>query len=344
VARVRRGARLGLLYDADASSEFGIRILEAFRQRRLLSLADDERLEFHTTSVFAGQAEIDAGDVRRIGGEQSILGNQMVLKFYRRLQRGLGLELEMGRFLAEVNFSNTPALLGWVEHRLADETPAPIAILQRFVENQGDAWLWTLDTLKRELEPAALGEAENPIDQAFATYWPYVEVLGRRTAELHLAFASSENAEFCAEPLTINDIQAVVADARAQAKEAYSACERLSSTLPEEPHQLAWEFLARRNEINAEIDRLGAVSPTNFVKTCGHGDYHLGQVLIANNDVMIIDFEGEPLRPMEERRAKRRLLPGLESRTKRLYMVASVLPSISCPGRPTATLMLGSGA
>ena len=173
VARIRRGSRWGLLYDADASAEFGISMLEAFRQKRVLSLGEGERLEFRTTTVFAAEAEIDMADVRRIGAEQSnsslVLGNQMVLKLYRRLQRGIGLELEIGRFLAEVNFSNTPALLGSVELVARDGTRTAIAILQRFVANQGDAWLWTLDTLKRELEPAALSEAETPLDQAFAT-------------------------------------------------------------------------------------------------------------------------------------------------------------------------------
>ena len=309
VARIRRGSRWGLLYDADASAEFGISMLEAFRQKRVLSLGVGERLEFRTTTVFAAEAEIDKADVRRIGAEQSnsslVLGNQMVLKLYRRLQRGIGLELEIGCFLAKVNFSNTPALLGSVELVARDGTRTVAAILQRFVENQGDAWLWTLDTLKRELEPAALAEAATPLDQAFATYWPYVQLLGRRTAELHSTFASSKDADFGAEPLTITDLEIVTVDARRQAEQAYSACESLlHSVLPEEPRRLVLEFLTRRDEINAAIEYLGAVTPGNFVKTRVHGDYHLGQVLIVNNDVMIIDFEGEPLRPLEERRAK----------------------------------------
>jgi maltose alpha-D-glucosyltransferase / alpha-amylase len=308
VARVRRGSRLGLLYDADASSEFGIRMLDAFCRGGTFPLDEDGRLEFRTTKLFATVAEVDVGQVRRIGAEQSnsslVLGNQMVLKLYRRLQRGIGLELEIGRFLAEVNFSNTPALLGSVEHVARDGTRTAVAILQRFVANQGDAWLWTLDTLKRELEPAALSEAETPIEQAFATYWPYVELIGRRTAELHRTFASSEDPDFRAEPLTATDVQIVAADARRQADQAYSACESLRGTVPEKANQLVMEFLGRRDEINAAINYLGAVAPGNFVKTRVHGDYHLGQVLIANNDVMIIDFEGEPLRPIEERRAK----------------------------------------
>jgi maltose alpha-D-glucosyltransferase / alpha-amylase len=308
VARVRRGARLGVLYDADAAPEFGIRMLEAFGQKCILTLGENERLEFHTTTGFAGEAEIGAGDVRRVGAEQSnsslVLGNQMVLKLYRRLQRGIGLELEVGRFLAEANFSNTPALLGWVEHVADDGSRTAIAILQRFVENQGDAWLWTLNTLKRELESAALGEAETPIDQAFATYWPYVELLGRRTADLHKTFASSDDPAFGAESLTITDLQTVAADARRQAKQAYSACEGLRTSVLEETRPLITEFLAHRDEINAAIQYLSAGAAGNLVKTRTHGDYHLGQVLISNNDVMIIDFEGEPQRPIEERRAK----------------------------------------
>jgi maltose alpha-D-glucosyltransferase / alpha-amylase len=308
VARVRRGARVGLLYDADAAPEFGIKMLDAFRQKRLLPLGGDERLEFRTTTVFDEEAEIDAGDVRRMGGEQSntslVLGNQMVLKLYRRLQLGFGMEVEIGRFLTEANFGNTPALLGWIEHFGPSGSPTLIAILQRFVENQGDAWRWTLDTLKRELEPAALGEAETPIDQAFATYWPYVELLGRRTAELHKTFASSEDPDFYAEPLTVVDLQMLTADACWQAKLAYSACEGLPGTLGAEPRRLVMEFLARRDEIDSAIERLSAAAAGNFVKTRVHGDYHLGQVLIANDDVMIIDFEGEPLRPIEQRRAK----------------------------------------
>ena len=308
VARIRRSSRVGLVYDADASPEFGVRMLDAFRGQDTLPLGEEGSLEFRTTKLFSAVAEIGPGQVHRLDAEQSnsslVLDNQMVLKLYRRLQRGIGIELEIGRFLAEAGFGNTPALLGSVEYVARDGTRTAVAILQRFVENQGDAWVWTLDTLKRELEPAALGEAEAPIDQAFATYWPYVELLGRRIAELHMAFASSEDLDFRAEPFTTTDLQIVAADARSQGERAFLACEGLRSTLEGEPRRLIMEFLARRDEINAAIEHLSTAAAGNLIRTRVHGDYHLGQVLIANNDVMIIDFEGEPLRPIDERRAK----------------------------------------
>jgi hypothetical protein len=119
-----------------------------------------------------------------------------------------------------------------------------------------------------------------------------------------MAFASSEDLDFRGEPFTIADLQIVAADARSQGERAFLACEGLRSTLEGERPRLIMEFLARRDEINTAIEHLSTAAAGNLIKTRVHGDYHLGQVLIANNDIMIIDFEGEPLRPIEERRAK----------------------------------------
>jgi maltose alpha-D-glucosyltransferase/alpha-amylase len=146
-------------------------------------------------------------------------------------------------------------------------------------------------------------EAEQPAE-AFAPYVPIATALGRRTGELHRAFATpTDDAAFAAEPLGPDDLGVVAADARSQGERAFRALERLPATAPEGARQAAQMLVGRRDECFAAIERL-ARTTVEAVKTRIHGDYHLGQVLIVQGDVMIVDFEGEPSRPAEERRAK----------------------------------------
>ncbi|MGQ4274716.1 maltose alpha-D-glucosyltransferase [Terrihabitans sp. B22-R8] len=313
LARVRRGPRVGLLYDAAASPEFALALLHAFERDANFSTRNGGRINFEATGRF-GEAlaaldlSIPENTPRRLSSEQSntsiVFGEQMVLKIYRRMQPGVHPEIEVGRFLTEVaNFANTPALLGAVEYLGADGTPTALAILQGFVNNQGDAWTLMLDALRRELENYALipvGEAL-PIADAFAPYFKYAGILGQRTAEMHKAFATpTDNQAFALEPLTKEDVAVAVADARVQAEKAFDAL----SNLPASSQTIdVKRLLELRDESLAAIDYLNT-EPTGAVKTRIHGDYHLGQVLIAFDDVYIVDFEGEPSRPADERRGK----------------------------------------
>ena len=141
----------------------------------------------------------------------------MVLKLYRRLQRGVGLELEIGRFLAEVNFSNTPALLGSVELVARDGKSSRHRHSTTFRGKSGGRLVVDARYAQARTRACGARRGSTPLDQAFATYWPYVQLLGRRTAELHATFASSKDPDFGAEPLTITDLKIVAADARRQA-------------------------------------------------------------------------------------------------------------------------------
>jgi maltose alpha-D-glucosyltransferase/alpha-amylase len=308
VARVRRGPRVGLMYGAASSPEFGIAMVSAMKGGTEIP-AGDGAIRFSSTSAFDRTVELDPGDVRRLGAEQSntsiVFGSRKVMKLYRRLQPGVHPELEVARFLTEVaGFENTPALLGAAEYIAPDGTPTALAVLQRFVRNQGDAWQWTLDLLRRELDVMAVSpEAERPAD-AFAPYVPIAKALGRRTGELHRAFATAtDDPAFAAEPLAPEDLATVAADARAQGERAFAALARLPATAPEGGREAAQLLIGRRDECFAVIERLSQAS-AEAVKTRIHGDYHLGQVLIVQDDVMIVDFEGEPSRPAQERRAK----------------------------------------
>jgi len=307
-ARVRRGPRMGLLYGAGSSPEFPVAMLAAMDANAELTTSEGGTIRF--VGLAADEARsVALEEVRRLSAEQSntsiALGERLILKIYRRLQSGIHPEVEVGRFLTQVaGFENTPALVGFAEHLAPDRTSTALAVVQGFVRNQGDAWSFTLDTLKRELEAIALipEEGAPPLEEVFALYLRYAEILGQRTGELHRAFATpTDDPAFALEALTEEDLAVVAADAHAQAERAFAAFGRLSAG--DAARAAVDAVAARRADLSALIDGL-ARGPVSAVKTRVHGDYHLGQVLIVRDDVYIVDFEGEPSRPADERRLK----------------------------------------
>ncbi|HEX8168178.1 MAG TPA: maltose alpha-D-glucosyltransferase, partial [Beijerinckiaceae bacterium] len=272
VARVRRGRHTGLMFGAASSPDFGIAVVDAMKRGAEVP-SGEGAIRFSATDRLDPAIELDPADVRRLGAEQSntsiAFGSRMILKLLRRLQPGIHPELEVARFLTAAGFENTPALLGFAEHVAKDGTPTALAVLQQFVRNQGDAWGFTLDSLKRELDSLMLlpeGEAP-PVEEAFGTYLPYAEVLGRRTAELHRAFATpTDDPAFAVEPLTADDVRAVADDAHAWAGRAFKAMERLSTGAPEGARAAISALVPRRDECLALIDSL-SVQPAGASKT-----------------------------------------------------------------------------
>jgi maltose alpha-D-glucosyltransferase/alpha-amylase len=310
VAKVRRGARTGYLTDATTDPEFALCVVEAMRAGRELK-GERGTLRFTGTAQLADMPDVALDAVARLGAEQSnstiALADHMALKIYRRLQPGVHPELEVGRFLTEVaGYANTPALLGAVEHIGPDGGASALAILQRFVRNQGDAWTLSVDVLKRELDSLALTPDSDmpPLAEIFAIYRKYAKTLGKRTAELHRAFATpTDDPAFAAEPLNADDMRAAADDARAMAERAFAAIGRIAPQASDAARDAIEALQARRDACFDLIEAL-AVPPEGALKTRIHGDYHLGQVLIVQDDVMIVDFEGEPARSVDERRQK----------------------------------------
>jgi maltose alpha-D-glucosyltransferase/alpha-amylase len=256
--------------------------------------------------------------VRRIGAEQSnssvLIEEYMVLKLYRRVESGVQPEIEMGRYLTEVaHFANSPALLGSIEIEQSRKCSA-LAIMHAFVRNQGDGWSFTLNYLDRYLDEAALispsQRASVPEqvavpepEAAHAVYLTQMQQLGIRTAELHRALCPAEaEAAFKPEPVTASDVSGWVKRVKAEAKTALSALRRAQRTLTPAAAEIAAKLLADQAAVLAGI---GSELPAiDGMKIRIHGDYHLGQVMVAQNDFYIIDFEGEPRRPIAERRGK----------------------------------------
>jgi maltose alpha-D-glucosyltransferase/alpha-amylase len=306
VARVRRGSRMGLVLDADSDPAFGAALVQGMVEGREMPLGEGARLKFSGSEALHAEPPVTQADVRRLGGEQSntsiAVAERMMLKIYRRLSPGVNPEVEIGRFLTNVaGFKNSPALLGAMERIDREGMPTALGILQRYVRNQGDAWGWTIEALKRGLETLSLPGAateRNPRD-VFADYLPYAGMLGQRTGELHVALATpTDDPAFTTEALNEDDLRKRIETGRAEARRMLAQLERRQEGDP----QIA-ALLGRRDELMRFYDALAQLTPLG-VKTRIHGDYHLGQVLIVQDDVLIVDFEGEPSRSLDERRAK----------------------------------------
>lgn len=248
-------------------------------------------------------------------------GQHLLLKLFRRLDVGINPDFEIGRFLTETGrFARIPKVAGALEYHQAGSGPVSLAILQEQVANQGDGWGHALGELNRYFERAAgrrppPSELRSPLELADATLPPeawqtigsYLQTaatLGRRTAEMHLALAgATQDPAFAPEPLTATDMATLAAETRKLGQQALSTLRDHLAKLPAEVDGEARRLL---NEGPAWLERLAQAPPVpaGVIKTRCHGDYHLGQVLWVEHDFIILDFEGEPARRLEERRAK----------------------------------------
>ena len=254
-----------------------------------------------------------------------IYGQRLVLKVFRRVEEGINPDLEIGAFLTDqTNFRNVPRLAGRVEYLSEEGKRTPLGVLQGYVVNQGDAWQYTLNALSDYYEnsqpglaPSANELPQDPIldlsdrpipDQSRQRIGSYLEsaaLLGRRTAELHIALASSENnPAFVPEPLTETGQRAVVNSAMNLLTANFGLLRRLSNQMPDHTMHEADRVLSLEDHARERL-QLFSRRRLAVMLTRIHGDYHLGQVLFTGNDFVIIDFEGEPARPLEERRQKR---------------------------------------
>ncbi len=289
------------------------------------------RLRTGRTEQLARAGLEPGGDwaIRRGSAEQSNtsirIGEGAILKVIRKLEEGVHPELEVGRFLTgEAGFAATPAMLGWTElDGVAAAGAVTLSILQAFVPNAGDGWSWVLDRLAR-----AEGRGE-------ATEW--LRRLGRRTAEMHRAFTvGTPDPAFRPEPVRTEDREAWVQAAEAMARRALDGLAAARDRLGPEARAMAERLLTRRGALEEGL-RAALAGVPEFAKARHHGDYHLGQVLVAGGDAVIVDFEGEPLRPLEERRAKHAALRDVAGMLRSLaYAAAAAGRAVPEGGRASA--------
>jgi len=309
LAKLRRANRVGAILDGAVDDEMANALLDALREGREMDAGPEGRIVFSPTERLA-EAAGDPGEPRLLSAEQSnasiAFSDKVILKLYRRLRSGIQPDIEVGRFLTEeTDFEVTPAFLGTIDWIDAEGRVTTLAAANEFVRNQGDAWTYVTEALERDMEWLTTAEPEET-EEGAAVGGPFDlgGVLGRRTAELHRALSSgAPDGPFGMAELTGDDLATLAGDIR---REVAAVLDRLAAQLDrlgETARPLAQSLLDRRETLTARIDAVKDVTPSGGLCRI-HGDYHLGQVLVARTDVMIIDFEGEPTRTLEERTAK----------------------------------------
>jgi maltose alpha-D-glucosyltransferase/alpha-amylase len=308
LAAARQGAREGTLVDMATDERFIAMLLEMMGRGESIE-SDGRTLEFAPGINFPPGPIALGGAVRAIDTEQSnttaLVGNRFVVKLFRRVEPGINPEVEVGRFLTDIAaFPNAPALLGSAELVEGDARSA-LAVVHAFVENQGEAWTVTSAFLDRFVDEQRLLATDDAAQSdELQAYQRLMALIARRLGQMQLALASRDDIEaFRPEPMQPEDASAWVHSVMQRAERVHDSLGQRRHKLAEADRTLADQVLARAPELER---RLGALlpDPPDGRKIRHHGDFHLGQILIAKDDAYIIDFEGEPRRSMGDRRRK----------------------------------------
>ncbi len=336
-----------VLYDALYDPAFAAQLLNAIGSRRRFAGARGEVTATPTRAYTRLRGARRAGLAATVGrAEQSNtsinFGDRLILKVFRRLEPGVNPDLEMLSALSERGFQHAPGVGGWMSYRGGREEPAALAILQEFIPNEGDVWEYTLDAVTDYYERAvtaaeppeapltsvadvlAAGAAEPPpaaVEQ-IGSYLNVARLLGRRTAELHGALASAgEGQAFAPEPFSALYQRSIFQTLRNQASATLSLLGRRVNELAPDNRLRAAAALESAPSLHALLRQLTA-SRLSGARIRTHGDFHAGQVLWTGRDVVFIDFEGEPGRPLSERRHKRPALSDVAGMLRSFHYAA----------------------
>jgi maltose alpha-D-glucosyltransferase / alpha-amylase len=330
LARVRSRQGEGLLHDAVGTEAAATLLLALIHEQHHLTSAAGAFRAFVTRAYPDVRGPVEEPlPMRRVQGEQSnssiIYGSRLILKFVRRVEAGIHPDLDMGRYLTEkAALPFVPPLAGGLTYRRPGAAPMTVALLHSYIRSAGSGWDYTMDLLGRYYEQAlgytevplvldmtiqrllALTEADIPEEARIAvgTYLVPAENLGQRTAALHLALEQgTSDAAFAPERMTTADLTTLAADLCRHAEQVLEVLTSQADGLPEPLEAQMHQLLAQRTAIMERLQAVATLTPGMTRVRC-HGDYHLGQLLWYENNFVIIDFEGEPMRPLAERRRK----------------------------------------
>jgi len=330
VARIKGINTEGIIYDAVYDENFRKDLLLTIKNKIKLKGPNGYAIGYCGKFFNNYTKELPLEKTSVLKGEQSntsiLYDNEFFFKLYRRVSEGINPELEIVKFLTDkISFHNISHFVGAIEYKKPNSEPIVLGLLQTLVPNQGDAWTYVLDSIGRYFD-AVLSKISQPekIPKPPIHFWeltsrgipPAVQelmgglsletavLLGKRTAELHLAlFSETDNVSFTPEPFSVLSQRSLYQSMLNHSKRVFELLRKNINNIPGNIKEEA------KNILDSETKILNCFKPLLKKKLSGmnmriHGDYHLGQILYTGNDFYIIDFEGEPLRPFSERRLK----------------------------------------
>lgn len=309
LAKVRSRAQLGAVIDAVSDSDYIRNLIEAIATDRVLQ-DGEHSIRAHAYPAFdevdrvaVMEAAIDKP--AELGSNTTVqIGDWGFLKLYRHLHEGASIEVEMGRFLAEeARFAYAVPVLGSVELTLGNPPQTlTLAMLQRRVSHQGNAWDLAVESFTRVLEQTIVAQPGD--DELISPFYHLMQLLGQRTGQLHEALQQpTANPAFAPEPVDKSQLRTWVDGIATEAEQSLDMLAAARAQLSAANQALADRLLAARDHIHGHFSHL-QIDPAGVRKSRHHGDFHLGQVLVAEEDFIVIDFEGEPTRDIAARRSK----------------------------------------
>ncbi|TCT05537.1 maltose alpha-D-glucosyltransferase [Aquabacter spiritensis] len=310
LTRVRQGRRVGFLTDALTLDSMPHAVVRAMRSGTALPLPDGGELRFVATPRLADVEISPDAPIHRVAAEEAtssiVIEDCASFKVIRRTLFGLHPESEMVRYLTEQDYANTAPLLGEVVRFDPEGRPAVLALLLGYVRNQGDAWNWLVDQLRRALTASTQGgtDIERSFEEQLSGVPPFLRALGRRLAEFHTVMARpSANPAFGPAAADADQVQAWANAARAAVRDACAVLSATRAWSSDQVRREAEAILSAGDALEAAAARLAAAgegAPLSRI----HGAFHFGQVLVSGGDAYIVNFDGYAHTPIEARRTK----------------------------------------
>jgi trehalose synthase-fused probable maltokinase len=296
------GGQLGLLIDAIYDERFRHALFANIYTNQVIPQSDGQLIFRKGKGLEEGDENLSSR-VLPVDSSNSAMtfGDKYFLKLYRKLFQETNPEVDMVAFLTdESDFNHIPAFGGSISWQPAEEgSDITLGMMQRMVQNDKDSWMQTGDYLNDFLfaVPQRLFAIREDVFEK-------VELLGKRTGEMHCALYKPEaNAAFAPEPFTDEYREFLIKRFGDLLERRYALLIDNYTKLDPQTQRLAWVFMEAREMIETFIDDFRN-RPIDSLRIRIHGDYHLGQVLAAANDFVVIDFEGEPESSITERKIK----------------------------------------